>query len=63
MADSVFHNLAVLGKNEKACWSITEWGGGITCELYDIALRLLLINGSQSSPAIRVGKLTLDVWR
>ena len=27
MADSLFHNLAVLGKNEKACWSILEWGG------------------------------------
>ena len=23
---SLFHNLTVLGKNEKACWSILKWG-------------------------------------
>ena len=26
VADSLFHNLTVLGKNENACWSILEWG-------------------------------------
>ena len=26
VAGSLFHNLTVLGKNEKACWSILEWG-------------------------------------
>ena len=26
VADSLFHNLTVLGKNGNACWSILEWG-------------------------------------
>ena len=26
VAGSLFHNITVLGKNEKACWSILEWG-------------------------------------
>ena len=26
VADSLFHNLTVLGKNENACWPILEWG-------------------------------------
>ena len=26
VADNVFHNLRLLGKNENACWSILEWG-------------------------------------
>ena len=28
VADSLFHNLTVLGKNENACWSILEWAVG-----------------------------------
>ena len=24
-AGSLFHNLTVFGKNERACWSILEW--------------------------------------
>ena len=37
VADRLFHNLTVLGKNEKACWPILEWGMLVpTCDLYDI---------------------------
>ena len=35
VAGSLFHNLTVLGKNGKACWSILEWGCS-TCDLCDI---------------------------
>ena len=26
VADNLFHNIRLLGKNENACWSILEWG-------------------------------------
>ena len=39
VAGSLFHNLTVHGKNEKACWSILEWGDVVLVTLCVILFR------------------------